>query len=218
MDTQISIAPTSELIRFLCLFRRTFIAMQRFVREQDEDGIILMAWIADALHNVPGMLWRYDPAQDWNGPQQMKRWMAQFPDGVRSCAPPDHIQFACINVFSAAGATAELALAEDLSDLDLAPPEQMAAYLDLFYRACITIRWRQAPHMPWRTLDEHWASARSGKIEAMSRMAELLAQAPVGLVHWGQFDRDDFTRQARSIWQTWPAGFGLDRQRSQESQ
>lgn len=174
MQPEISIAPTPELIRYLALFRRTFLAMQKYVEEQDEDGILLMAWTADALHNIPGMLWRYPPQESTDAypvanMQRLTTWVNNFPQVVTKCAPPDHIIAACESIFSPKGTAAELALSEDLSDLDLAPSHQIAAHVDLFYSACLAFRWRQGTH--WREFDEHWQEARIGKILIIGKMA-----------------------------------------------
>src|SRR5579871_4160030 len=155
MDDDLHIAPIHELIRYLCLFRRWFVASQGYVRHQDTAGVILAAWIADALHNVPTMLWRYDPKADWNGPAQLAAWMKSFPKVVRKQGAPARIAADCDAIFSPAGAWAELHLDKDLSDLDLAPAEKMAAYLDIFRDACLYIRWRHGPY-PWKETSEHW--------------------------------------------------------------
>jgi hypothetical protein len=210
MKPELSIAPAPELIRYLCLFHRAFVAMQRYVEDQDEDGIILMAWIADTIHNVPDMLWRYDPNTNWHGPAQTAAWMNAFPQIVRGTAAPNRIIAACEHIFSPEGATEELALSADLSDLDLAPPDQLAAHIDLFYHACLSFRWLQGRGLPWRSRDKHWAARQAEITEAMRRMANVLVQAPIGLVHWRQFDKERFAQEARSIWVDWPAGFGED--------
>ena len=104
--TEICIAPTPELIRYLCLFQRIFEGMRRVVKEQDEDVIVLMAWIADAIHNVPAMIWRCDPTDEARS-KSIAAWVVAFPQVVRECIPPAHIMTACEASFSYQGAAAE---------------------------------------------------------------------------------------------------------------
>ena len=205
MNSEINLAPADELIRYLCLFRRAFVAMQKYVQVQDEEGILLMAWIADTLHNIPSLLWRYGKPPN-NTPTQLAAWIEAFPQIVRNCSAPDHLIAACSRIFSPEGATMELELANDLRDLDVAPLDQMAIHLDLFYRACLAIRWRQPKRLPWRTRDQDWELRRLETTELMGHMADVLAPVPVGLVHWNQFDQEHFKQQTRTLWEKWPDG------------
>ena len=218
--TEICIAPTLELIRYLCLFHRVFEAMQMFMKAQDEDGIVLMAWIADAIHNVPAMLWRYDATFDpacrgWA--KSTADWMIAFPQVVGECMPPAHIMAACEAIFSDQNTAAELGLSDDFHDLDLAPPEKLATYIDLCYHACLAIRWRQIARTPWRQKDPHWSDQQAYTMSLMGKIAELLVLLPYGLTHWHDVDEEAFTQAARQHWENWPAGFGPDRLRQYQT-
>lgn len=205
MPTEVNIIATPELIRYLALFHRFFATMRAYVRDQDEDGIVLITLIADALHNVPDMLWRRNSKDDT---ERMADWIKGYPLGLRNSAPPARILTTCDAIISLEGVAAELGLTDDLSNLDLAPPEAIAAHVDLFYHACLEIRWRH--RHPWSTGNAHWEERREGTKLAMEKLAEILADVPTGLVHWHQFDEAGFAQKASPLW-NWPEGFGAGR-------
>jgi predicted metal-dependent HD superfamily phosphohydrolase len=211
MNDDFNIAPTEVLIRYLCLFRRWLLAAQRYVQNHDEHGVFLSAWIADALHNIPTMLWRYDPSTNWNSPQELADWIKVFPQVVRKQGAPARIASECDAIFSPEGAVEELHLRDDLSDLDLARPRMMSAYLDLLYSACVGIRTRPGGENPWTQKSEFWQEREAETTAAMGRIADVLVEVPCALVHWSTFDEARFTAQATALWEDWPRDFGLER-------
>src|SRR5579883_1971593 len=98
-----NIAPVPELVHYLAIFHRFAVALTDAVERRDVAGILMGVWIADTLHNVPGMLRRYDPAADWNGPVQLAEWMREFPKRVRKAGAPDELAAACDAIFSPEG-------------------------------------------------------------------------------------------------------------------
>src|SRR5579862_9111044 len=78
-----SIAPTTVLIRYLDIFRRWFLATNRYAESGDQNGLLLSAWIADALHNVPSMLYGEGRVRQREVVERLKPlWTESLPTGV----------------------------------------------------------------------------------------------------------------------------------------
>ncbi len=216
MPDDLRIAPAPELVRYLCLFHRWLTATQRYIRNHDRDGILLSAWIADTVHNVPGMLWHYDPGTFWNSPAQLAKWTETFPQVVKEQNAPERIAADCDYIFSPVGAAQELGLADDLADIDLAPPEKLVLYLELIYRAYVGVRYRPGPD-PWLNKEDGWRSRQAAVKERLGRLAGVLIDVPPALVHWSALNEDAFAERIHFYLATWPAGYGLDRGAHQQA-
>ena len=53
-------APTILLARYLAIFQRFFAVVTNSTQNGDKPGMHLGGWLANALHNVPAMLWHRD--------------------------------------------------------------------------------------------------------------------------------------------------------------
>ena len=197
MRLERKIAPASEWIRYLTIFRRAFAAMRDYSEQRDREGMVLGLWIADALHHVSSMLCHYDPVS-WHTPEEIGNWMRTFPQVVRRYGAPASIITDCDYIFSPENALAELKLKEDLSDLNLAPDETLERYLDLFYQACLWIRLRPASLQPWSKLEQIWTEEKETLALAGGRLCSTLYPVPEGLVHWNEFDEQGFLVKARA--------------------
>jgi hypothetical protein len=80
-------APPDELVRYLAIIRRTFVAIEDSAATGDRDRLLLALWAADAIHNVPSMLRHYSP-DHWHSPDEIARWMRGFQRQVRGYDAP----------------------------------------------------------------------------------------------------------------------------------
>lgn len=74
MEATPKLAPPEALVRYLAPFRRAFAAVATYARRRDRGGLLLGGYVADALHNVPAVLWRYDESA-WHAPAAMRDWL-----------------------------------------------------------------------------------------------------------------------------------------------
>jgi len=219
--SEINIAPTDELIRFLCLFRRWLNYFERCIKLDDNDGTLLCIWIADAVHNVPLRLCYYDPdPTDFYSLARQTIWVNSFPQAIRDDGAPDRIVQDCESIFSTDDVYKELGLDEDLSNLNLAPPDKIEDFINLVYNFCITVRF-SLPTKPtlgnyllnrlkhfWRIICfkgllrwhhyrvyERFREKRYPEYSVwIVEQAGSLQQAATGLVHWDNFDEDELLR------------------------
>lgn len=81
-------APPEEMVRYLAAFRRAFSAIAAYTEKRDRAGLLLGGYLADALHNVPSMLWHCDESE-WHNPRDMRAWLEyEFFDRLRSLSAP----------------------------------------------------------------------------------------------------------------------------------
>jgi hypothetical protein len=198
LPENIELAPASELVRYLAIFQRAFVAIENYTRTEDKAGMLLGGWIADALHNVPGLLINYSP-DAWYNPVRMDEWMHDFPEEMEERELPPHLVRDCRAIFARAGTAQELQLQDDLSDIDIAPPPKMRGYLTILYHACLGMRlirrYGHRSHTPWKGLESLWTDEADERAEDNSLTVQMLCPLPKGLVHWSQFDEARF-RQA----------------------
>ena len=192
------LAPTQELVHFLAVFRRAFLAIQKAAVDNDREAMLLGGGVANALHNVPSRLISYDST----GSRRIDDRPETFPRLVREHAPA-RIATVCNHIFSSYHDAEELGLGPDLSDLHLAPPEKMGEYLFILCRAFLGIRLmgNHGEREPlWLTPKPDWPPSADEQGMFYGRLAELLQPIPAGLVHWDQFDEEAFWRAARRLW------------------
>jgi len=195
------LAPPFLLVRYLAVFQRFFAVVIDYTQAGDKAGMLLAGYLANALHNVPRMLWHCDP-QDWLSPTDMGVWMAEFSQGLAERDAPQHLIVDSKRILSAVGTAQEFQLRDDLVDMDLAPLPKMCVYLDWLYSAFLYIRsfrnYGSYQLSSWRDLEKTW----SDNAEAAERMANfcaviasVLLPVPRALVQWKQFDEASFLDQ-----------------------
>jgi hypothetical protein len=179
------------LIWYLAVFRRLFVRMDAAATDEDREAMWVCQWAADALHNVPSLLRRYEDRSQhyaWYTPADAERQLLAFPEFISEIGGPEPGVALARELVSQQGAAAELGLAPDLRDLDLAPELELHGLLDLLFRLSIGMRQRT----PRAILAEGcWAYCEfQGRNNAI--LARLAKELPVGLVHWRQFDAAAF--------------------------
>jgi hypothetical protein len=217
------LAPAPVIVRYLAVFQRALIAIQDYTRNGDKPGMLLGGWLADALHNVPAMLWHSSHASE-HTPEAMDIWMNSFPDMLIKRAAPARLVEDSRRIVSAEGAAHELGLREDLTDLELASLPKMREYLNMIYEACVLMRGmrnygtppftpleaqenvrnvtpgvneqmsNRLVYTPWSGLEYAWTEDAQTHAVFNGRMATLLQPVPQALVHWVQFDRAQWVR------------------------
>jgi hypothetical protein len=198
---RLTIAPPEELVRYLAIFRRFLRSFASSSRSGDRQRLILAGWIADALHNVPGLLYRYEP-KVWSSPEQIDRWVRAFPRSIGPRGAPAEIAAECLTIFAHHGASGELALRAGLSKLNVAPPEKMKHYLRLLYGFCLdtrTLRSYSDPCAPWGDVNSRWDDQGDSMVAFYGLVAEVLLPIPRALVHWSTFDERAFWHSTLSM-------------------
>jgi hypothetical protein len=196
-----TLAPAPEIVRYLAIFHRMFDPTARYGREGNRADIVLTGWMADALHNVPGLLLRYDRASPaWWTAEAMDQWMYHFPETLRDAATPDPLADECAHIFTAA----ELPVGfVDVADPygDIAPEQKLREYADFLYYACLTLRgfrsWGADRPRPWRTMTD--APGAEQWMAFVARYAAALLPIPGGLTRWSRFDENRFFADALAI-------------------
>ena len=120
-------APHHVLLWYLAIFHRLFSGMERAAADRDREAMWACQWAADALHNVPAMLRRYDATDEWHDPARFKRQITGFPRFLASMGAPARVGTLAAELVSRRGVAKELGLQRDLSDLDLAPDKDWTA-------------------------------------------------------------------------------------------
>jgi hypothetical protein len=207
------LAPPDEMVRYLATFRRFLDSVVAHSERHDLPGLLLDGYLADALHNLPAMLWHYDETS-WHAPSQMRTWLERdFLEWLRQWAPPELVEHAG-RVLAAAGAPEVLGLPGGPEQLRLPPLESLGACLDVLHTACVTIRslrnlagnWSREGG-PWANL-KHVTAAEEKRATAMGELARVLLPVPAAIVSWPTFDRAAFGREVRAprvpaSWREW---------------
>lgn len=213
-----NLAPLPDMVRYLAIFHRMFGAMDGYFRARDKEGILLGGWLADAMHNVPGMLWSCT-ADSWFTPASISEWLNEFVENLSAMDAPQRLQADAQRICSMENSAAVLELREDLTDADFAPLPEMKSYLHRLYGACVTMRlirnrgnspFKQAntpearqrirdmdpadrpPYHPWHNLEQIWTPDADMQAEYNQRIVTLLLPVPKALVHWDRFDVEEF--------------------------
>jgi hypothetical protein len=210
------------LVRYLAVFHRFLAAIVEYTDKDDKAGMFLGGWLADALHNVPSMLW-FTEAGAYHNPTNMDIWVEVFPGKIQSRAAPERLVEESKDILSAEGGAQELGLADDLADLDFAVLPRLRVYLDMLYRACLSMRrmlnygtrpsvvrqalenvldlyhlsvtgevYRPYTYTPWKGLERAWTAEAQVQADANRRIAEVLLPVPQALVRWSAFDEAEF--------------------------
>jgi len=132
------IAPLPVMVRYLAIFRRTFAFTADSADPSTPERVLLGGYLADALHNVPDMLWRYNEEASYQTPRDLEVWITQgTPHRLLDHGASESVLAECRRIvgISPAAAAEELHLHSDLANVDLAPRERLSGYLKVFYRA-----------------------------------------------------------------------------------
>ncbi len=203
LAVDLQLAPTPTLVRYLAVFQRFLDAVVDYTHDGDKLGMLLGGWLADALHNVPGMLWHCDP-NAWHNPAGMDAWMNEFPERMREKSAPERLVADSRRILSAESGTQALGLRDDVADLDLAPLPKMCIYLNLLYDACLSMRFlrnvrRRSSPAIWQGVEQAW-SEMAEQADAQAHfngvIASVLRPVPAALVRWGSFDAEQFYNEA----------------------
>ena len=105
-------APIPEQIHYLAIFRRAFVAIEAFGDHEDVLGMLMAGHLADALHNVPSMLWAYE-VDGMHSPASIASWLKMFPAQLRTMGAPARAVEECRRILSGADDARDLGLASD---------------------------------------------------------------------------------------------------------
>ena len=191
--------PLDVLIWYLAVFRRMLVTMEQAAHSGDPEAMWLTQWAAYALHNVPDMLRNYSETAAAHRAQQVRA----FPELMGRLGGPARVVKLAEALVSPQNVCEELHLAPDLSDLVLAPEQELDRHLQLLYRFCLDTRQCS----PREALaEEGWHAC-----EFLGRNNGILAGAvknlPVALVHWSEFDPKTFSANVKAAYEhqsPWP--------------
>ena len=193
------IAPPAAFLRYIAVFHRAFVAIDDYTRRGDRPGMLLGGWLADALHNVPSLLWHYSP-DGWHSPQNTDAWLTAFPGKMQRRGAPEDVVRDSERIVAHGGEAHELGIRDDLGDFDLAPTESLDTYLETIYLAFLSMRvmrnYGARPHATWQGLEQVWTERADAQAAFNGLMASVLLPVPSGLVRWGQFDKAAFRHAA----------------------
>jgi hypothetical protein len=199
-------APHDVLLWYLAIFHRLFSAMENAAAEGDREAMWVCQWAADALHNVPAMLRRYERTSEWHDPARFERQIKRFPRFLVRLGGPGRVRALAAKLVSRRGIEEELGLKPDGSDLDLAPDDELDCGLQRLYDYCLDTRHR----CPWQALSEPdgWRDSEfQGRNNGL--LGAVAKRLPRGLVRWSTFDLQQFEAELaamRGKWERWDPG------------
>ena len=183
----------------MAVFQRAFAAIDEYALAGDKQGMLFGGWLANALHNVPGVLQYYSDDASLNA-QRITNRLEVLPERLRTSNAPERLITDCNRILSECDAARDLGLKEDLSDIDLAPDTDMCLYLDILYEACLVMRLTEncssKSDNRWADLDNSWSAWAYEQAKLSGLIASTLRTLPSGLVKWNEFDRKAFRRNA----------------------
>lgn len=214
MPDDIMLAPAPDMVRYLAIFHRAFTVCAGYKENKDPYEAVLGGELADALHNVPSLLWSYRESKEWNSPSQMDAWVRhEVVAGLQKYGAPERIIALCSRVVSPEGTAAVFGLRDDLSDLHLAPQDTLDRCLTVLRQACLTLRVmrnfdndgdtsvprNKREYAPWRDLETVWTSEADTWGLFCAYLAQALLRVIAGIVHWKTFDEDAWLQEARTV-------------------
>lgn len=190
-----SLAPASELVRYLAVFHRAFAAIERYRRDEDWEGAYRSGWLADTLHNAPSVVLNYG-ADVWYTPERMNEIFEAASIDMTKIGASAHLVRDFYHIFSPQGTAAELGLRDDLSDLSPPPPQKARYYADYLRLEFVAIRhirsYGEWKPLPWSVAQEKWSEEASKVARLNGHLARAVLPLLVGLVHWETFDEAAF--------------------------
>jgi hypothetical protein len=207
------IAPRHILSDFLAIFHRAFTAIDEYGTAEDQLGIHFGGWLADALHNVPGMLRDCRPIHEWHSPDALKDWLALgFLESLLEFNAPERIlrEAKCITSFERFDDESEFAISNP--HFCIAPKCEFEWYTDKLADACIRIRtiryhWDTPTGLLWGELEPSRAeeAIRQGIYNAL--IARLLLPVPKLLLTWSEAQENAFQGLAIEVLRAMPKQF-----------
>lgn len=209
MPNEMKLAPIPEIVRYLAVFHRAFTVIANY-KDKNPDEALLGGYLADALHNVPTVLWNYDEA-NWDKPSETDHWISLgLPHMVAGYGAPEPIVALCSQVVTKKGVAAELGLSDDLSNLDLSPPDALSRYTVVIHLLCLTLRMvrndgnytivslpgQERRLTPWRDLAALWTSEADEYSLYCAYLAQTFLPVFPALVRWKTFDEDVWLQEA----------------------
>jgi hypothetical protein len=220
-NTEMTPAPATEMVRYLALFHRAFGVIAAYKENRNPNEALLGGYLADALHNVPGILQDYDE-QRWHSTGDIEKWVRRgLPQMVAGYGAPEAIITLCSRVISPEGTAAELGLSNDLSNLDMAPQEALDHYLTLLYSECLEVRTlrnhgnkgdmslppQERQYIPWHDLEIIWTEEANEGSLLCAYSAQALLPVIAGLVRWNIFDEQAWQRETKRLREFLPERF-----------
>ena len=195
-------APPEEMVRYLAPLRRALGSVVAHAAKRDRAGLLLDGYVADALHNVPSMLWHYDEAS-WHRPSRMRLWLERgFPETLRRMAAPPGLVEEAQRIVAQAGASDVLGLPGGPEQVRLPPLDRLRVCLERLYRACVTIRglrnmgaWPERGWPPWIGLDEQVTAEDDEFGAACDEIARAFVPLPAAVVSWPTFEEQAFEHE-----------------------
>lgn len=135
-------APPEIWVYHLAVFRRAFRVIAQYADEDYHAGMLLGGHFADALHNVPSLLWSFRAIKYGNySPEPIKRFLLQHASTFsRRPAVCKRLAQDISDIYQREGAANELSLSDDLSDLQMPLKIVQHHYLDMLYATCVITR------------------------------------------------------------------------------
>lgn len=198
------LAPAPEMVRYLAIFHRAFTVSAGYKENKDPYEAVLGGELADALHNVPSLLWDYKEKGRHSHSQ------IRFVEALQKYGAPERIIALYSYVASTEGTAAELGLREDLSDICLAPQDALDRYLRVLHQACLALRVmrnfdndgdtslprNEREYAPWRNLETIWTTEADEWGTFCSHLAQAFLPLIAALVRWNTFDEDLWLQEA----------------------
>jgi hypothetical protein len=183
-------APLPELIHYLAVFHRALLAVEAFGNVGDVQGMLMGGHLADALHNVPPMLWSYADSST-HTPASTAAWLRRFPGELARMGAPPELVDKCRQILFDADDAGDLGLAKDLRDLDVAPPAKLKTYLDEFEGWCLGMR-AYPSHFDAPCFGGPCTAQARDAAALLGLAAGAMKDLPAGLVRWRHFDEAAF--------------------------
>lgn len=199
-------APLPEWVYYLAVFHRAFVAIRDYGEQQDRDGMLMGGFLADALHNVPNLLYRYGHDVVYT-PKHMPELLNAFPNTIEAIGGSFRLVEDARRIVSRDGAASELGLRPDTQNDVLAPPDAQNRYLNLLYTACLFMRtatnfnhWHRwdGSFPAWREMPWVRSAALKRKGQRNGLLAGALEPIPAALVRWHEFDEPSFWQERQS--------------------
>jgi len=195
-------APLGKIAVYLAIFRRFFIAAEEAGKGDDPYAMLLIGFMADALHNAPQILWHHNPEGFWK-PAEVDAWVWNFPSTLARYGTPDPIIEHCRSIMSFTGVAEELGLPQELKDIRLPPLEPFYYYLDLMCRAFVNMRgmkWFGGNYpRKWDNLPAFWSNEATEAARWNGLFATALLPIPRAFVHWDTFDEAAFAAEVNAL-------------------
>jgi hypothetical protein len=188
-------APLSEWVYYLAVFRRALLSIQEYAEQRDSDRMLLGGYLADALHNVPALLWHYEDG-GWHDPARIRGWIQNYPQHLQKLHAPIEVVAGAVFVVSPDNDARRLGLENDFSNHNIPPTETQELLLDMLYASCLWMRGirgfgratrHNAAHHPWHRLYKMWNEEAMEFGTFNGLLAEAQRDIPCALLRWQDY-------------------------------